>query len=179
MDPRRERALVARSRLDASAFGELYDAHLPRIHAFILRRVGERRVAEDVASMTFERALAAIRDDTIGDESLGGWLHRAAARAVADHVGRSTPRGPARTAIGDASADRTLAAALGRDALRRALLALPEHHRRIIVLRFLDGLEPDELCAVLECSRTTLAVRLHRALAALRKAVARESIDAA
>jgi len=81
--------------------------------------------------------------------------------------------------IGDESAARALAATLDRDVLRRALLVLPENHRRLLVLRFLDGLEPDELCSVLVCSRATLAVRLHRALRALREAVARESSDAA
>jgi RNA polymerase sigma-70 factor (ECF subfamily) len=178
MDPRRERALAARSRLDVSAFGELYDVHLPRIYAFILRRVGNMEAAEDLASKTFERAIAAVREDAIGDEAFGGWLHRAAARAVGDHVARAPRHGPDPTGSRDAPA-RALAASLDRDALGRALLALPEHHRRIIVLRFLDGLEPEELCSVLECSRATLAVRLHRALAALRKAVARESTDAA
>ena len=39
MDPTREQALVARSRVDAAAFGELYDYYLPRIYAFVARRV--------------------------------------------------------------------------------------------------------------------------------------------
>ncbi len=184
MDPQRERALVARSRFDASAFGELYDFYLPRIHAFILRRVRDRTVAEDVSAMTFERALGAVRRDGFRNEAFGGWLYRVAANAVVDHVrraGRTVPMpldGEWPAVAGDAAA-RSLAATLDRDVLRRALLALPENHRRLIVLRFLDGLEPDELCAVLECSRATLAVRLHRALRALRDAVARETTDAA
>ncbi len=198
---------MARSRLDASAFGELYDFYLPRIHAFVLRRVRDRSVAEDLTAMTFERALGAVRRDTFRNESLGGWLYRVAANVVVDHVrreGRTVPLpiddgaghndssngstgayGAARDGVGggpvlgDEAAARAFASALDRDVLRRALLVLPANHRRLIVLRFLDGLEPDELCSVLECSRTTLSVRLHRALRALRDAIARESIDAA
>jgi RNA polymerase sigma-70 factor (ECF subfamily) len=203
MDPQRERALVARSRVDASAFGELYDFYLPRIHAFALRRVRDRSAAEDISAMTFERALGTVRRDAFRNESFGGWLYRVAANAVIDHVrraGRTVPLptddgrersgaadgassfrrdGTDRALLGDEAAARAFASALDRDVLRRALLVLPDNHRRVIVLRFLDGLEPDELCAVLECSRATLAVRLHRALRALRDAVARESIDAA
>jgi RNA polymerase sigma-70 factor (ECF subfamily) len=195
MDPQRERALVARSRFDASAFGELYDFYLPRIHAFVLRRVRDRSVAEDLTAMTFERALGAVRRDGFRNESLGGWLYRVAANATVDHVrraGRTVPmpvegddrrrRGAPATRealLGDEAAARAFTAALDRDVLRRALLALPENHRRLIVLRFMDGLEPDKLCAVLECSRATLAVRLHRALRALRDAVQREAIGAA
>jgi RNA polymerase sigma-70 factor, ECF subfamily len=211
MDQARERALVARSRVDASAFGELYDFYLPRIHAFILRRVRDRSAAEDLTAMTFERALGIVRRDAFRNESFGGWLYRVAANAIVDHVRRESrtvpldvgsraARGPdgrgrggrsdsdapwsgdafdGGSVLGDAAAAREFAAAIDRDTLRRGLLALPENHRRVIVLRFLDGLEPDELCSVLVCSRATLAVRLHRALRALRDAVARESIDAA
>jgi RNA polymerase sigma-70 factor (ECF subfamily) len=208
MDPQRERALVARSRLDTSAFGELVDFHLPRIHAFVLLRVRDRTVAEDLTSMTFERALLNVRRDAFRNESFGGWLYRVAGNAVVDHVRRAGRTGPlptedgsaaiersgsaasastgatsttggGRAVLGDEAAAMAFAAVLERDVLRQALLVLPQHHRRVIVLRFLDGLEPDELCSVLECSRATLAVRLHRALAALRKAVARVAIDAA
>ena len=184
MDPQRERALVARSRFDASAFGELYDFYLPRIHGFILRRVRDRATAEDLTAMTFERALGAVRRDGFRNESFGGWLYRVGSNAVVDHVRRSgrtvpMPVGEEWPAIAGDAAARAFAAALDRDVLRRALLALPSNHRRLIVLRFFDGLEPDELCAVLECSRATLAVRLHRALGALRDAAARETIDAA
>jgi RNA polymerase sigma-70 factor (ECF subfamily) len=192
LDPTRERALVERSRVDASAFGELYDFYLPRIHGFVARRLGDQAAAEDVTAMTFERALTAVRRDGFRNDSFGGWLYRVAANAVIDHVRRSrrdvplgrraTDVGPlddADATVGDDRAERAFAAALDRDALRRALARLPDGHRKVIVLRFLDGLETDELAVVLGCSRSTAAVKLHRALRAMRAAIAQESTDAA
>src|SRR3954469_16537381 len=88
MDPLREQALVARSRSDSSAFGELYDFYLPRIYGYVARRVGERAVAEDVTAATFQRALEAVRRDDFRNESFGGWLYRVASNAVVDHVRR-------------------------------------------------------------------------------------------
>jgi len=189
MDPERERALVVRSRFDASAFGELYDFYLPRIYGFVARRVGDRAVAEDLTATAFERALGSIRRGDFRNESFGGWLYRVASNAIVDHVrrgrrtvtlatdedGEATRRRP----VGDDAAAAAFAAALDRDVLRRALLRLPDGHRRLIVLKFYDGLEIDELCAALGCSRQTFAVKLHRALRALRAAVAQESTDAA
>jgi DNA-directed RNA polymerase specialized sigma24 family protein len=58
-------------------------------------------------------------------------------------------------------------------------MSLPAGQRELLVMRFYDDLDTTELCAVLGCSRETLAVRQHRALRALRAAVARESIDVA
>jgi RNA polymerase sigma-70 factor, ECF subfamily len=190
----RERALVERSRSDASAFAELYDFYLPRIYGFIARRVGERAVAEDLTAMTFERALGAIRRGDFRNESFGGWLYRVASNAIVDHVrrGRRTVSlgGNGRSGedgldedrgllLGDEAATAAFAAALDRDVVRRALLRLPEAQRRLLVLKFFDGLEIDELCTAFGCSRPTFAVKLHRALGALRAAVAQETTDAA
>lgn len=196
MDPERERALVARARSDGAAFGELYDYYLPRIHGFVIRRVGDRATAEDLSAMTFERALGAVRSGSFRNESFGGWLYRVAANAIVDHARRGKwlvplglragdggdPDGGDRSPTiepGDDAAADAFAAALDRDQLRRALLGLPETHRRVLVLKFYDDLTIDELCAALGCSRATLAVKVHRALRALRGAIAKETTDAA
>lgn len=192
LDPTRERALVARARVDASAFGELYDHYLPRIHGFIARRLADPAAAEDVTAMTFERALSAVRRDDFRNEAFGGWLYRVAANAVVDHVRRArrtvplgrraTDGGPddgPELTLGDERAARELATALDRDELGRALGEVAPAHRRLLVLRYLDGLRTDELCAVLGCSPATLAVRHHRALRALRAVMATEATDVA
>ena len=192
LDPTREQALVARARVDAHAFGELYDFYLPRIHGFIARRLADRSAAEDITAMTFERALTAVRGDQFRNQAFGGWLYRVAANAVVDHVRRSSRQVPfGRRAtdggpdegfeleIGDERAERALLAALDRDVLRRALDGVANHHRQLLVFRYLDGLGTDELCALLQCSPATLAVRHHRALAAVRASLVQEASDVA
>jgi RNA polymerase sigma-70 factor (ECF subfamily) len=178
-----ERGLVARAREDSAAFAELYDFYLPRLYGFIYRRVQDRCVAEDLTSMTFQRALENVRRPDFRNDCFGGWLYRVASNVVVDHVrrdGRFVAMGDQHDAEapGDLAID-ALAAALDRDQVRRALLSLSNGHREILVLRFYDDLNTTEMCAVLGCSRETLAVRLHRALRALRMAVAKESADVA
>jgi RNA polymerase sigma-70 factor (ECF subfamily) len=175
-----ERQLVFRARDDSAAFAELYDFYLPRVFGFIYRRVQDRCVAEDLTSMTFQRALETVRRPEFRNDCFGGWLYRVASNAVVDHVRHD--RRFVSTADceepGDLALD-ALAAALDRDQLRRALLSLSNTHREVLVLRFYDDMDTSEICAVLGCSRETFAVRLHRALRALRVAVARESADVA
>ena len=55
--------------------------------------------------------------------------------------------------------------------MRRALATLPPHYRDAITLRYLGELSADDAAAVLECSKAALAVTLHRALGALRRAL--------
>ncbi len=178
-----ERQLVASAREDSGAFAQLYDFYLPRIYGFIYRRVQDRCVAEDLTSMTFQRALENVRRPDFRNECFGGWLYRVASNAVVDHVRRDrrfVARGNPdfREEPGDLALD-TLAAALDRDQLRRGLLSLSNAHRDVLVLRFYDDMDTSEICAMLGCSRETLAVRLHRALRALRVAIAKESADVA
>ena len=191
--PAREHALVARAPSDPAAFVELYDWYLPRIFGYLVRRVEERTVAEDLTATTFERALGALRSGTFRNESFGGWLYRVAGNALVDHVRRGRRYVPLAMRASDgtlddgagaetAADDRALAAftaAVERDALARALAELPARHRRVVVLRYVDGLEPAELAEALGCSRATAAVRLHRALRALRAVMEREATDVA
>ena len=194
MESAREQALVADARADAAAFGELYDFYLPRIYGFIARRVEDRAVAEDLTATTFERALGAIRHDDFRNASFGGFLYRVASNAVIDHARRARRTVPlgvrasdldedgdrdAAEELGDEAASRAFSAAIDRDALRRAMVRLPGMHRQVILLRYFDGLEPAELAAALGCSRQTLAVKVHRALRALRMEMDRGAIDAA
>jgi RNA polymerase sigma-70 factor (ECF subfamily) len=151
-----ERGLVVRAREDAAAFAELYDFYMPRVYGFVYRRVQDRCVAEDITSMTFQRALENIRDRRFV--------------AIGDPESMGEP---------NAVAIDALAAALDRDQLRRALLNLSNGHREVLLLRFYDDMDTPEICTVLGCSRETFAVRLHRALRALRLALAKESADVA
>jgi RNA polymerase sigma-70 factor, ECF subfamily len=178
----RERELVAGSRDDGTAFAELYDYYLPRIYGFIFRRVQDRCVAEDLTSMTFQRALENLRRPDFRNDCFGGWLYRVASNAVIDHVRRDRRYLSLTDLEGREPADLaldTLAAALDRDQLRTAMLGLSNTYREVLVLRFYDDLDVPEICAVLGCSREALAVRTHRALRALRSAVVRESADVA
>lgn len=52
-----------------------------------------------------------------------------------------------------------------------ALDVLPDAHREVLVLRFIDGLTPKEIAAHLDERENTVSVRLHRAIAELKKVV--------
>ena len=57
-------------------------------------------------------------------------------------------------------------------ALKRALAALPPHHRSVIVLRDLEGREYPEIASVLNCTVGGAKLRVLRARRALRDRVA-------
>ena len=141
MDPERERGLVVRARVDAEAYGVLYDHYLPRVYGFVARRMTDRAAAEEITTTCFQRGLETIQAGTLRTEALGGWLFRVAAQAIVDRAhrpaGRARPgSGPAISAspastgaeplVGDEVATTLFAAALDR---RRAPRGAPPADR--------------------------------------------------
>jgi RNA polymerase sigma-70 factor (ECF subfamily) len=179
--------MLVRARVDAEAYGTLFDHYLPRVYGFVARRVGDRASAEEITASTFQRGLEAIHSGTLRSETIGGWLVRVAANAIVDRherTGREIPAGVrasdvaepdaqrSQPLVGDAVATAVFGAAFERDEMRRALDRLTEPQRRVIVLKFFDDLTDLELCGALGVSAATLGVRLERALRALNLAAA-------
>ncbi len=194
MDPERERGLVVRARVDAEAYGVLYDHYLPRVYGFVARRTSDRAAAEEITATCFQRGLEAIQAGTLPTEALGGWLFRVAAQAVVDRPRRPEGADPAGVRagdmaepgaerpeglVGDTVATALFAAALDRDELRAGLRRLTEPQRRVVILKYFDDLSDPELCGALGVSAAQLGVRLERALRALNAVLAGTGVHAA
>lgn len=172
-----ERALVEQARTDPSAFAELYRRYLPRIHAFAYRRTGVVEIAEDISSATFERALRSLGSFRWRGGGFGPWLFRIASNELADHYRRAGRTAATRAATAllhdDAAADPADEADV-RDATSELLAAMDRlnpRYQRALELRYFAGLTPGEAAAALGTSRATMAVVVHRAVRALRRAL--------
>lgn len=141
------------------------------VYGYFTRRCGDRAVAEDLTSDTFLAAMDAARRPAPPPMTVP-WLIGVARHKLADHYRHrharlSVPMAelpePADPADDwDAELDRIVAEAV--------LARLPEHHRTVLALRYLDD------CSVAECAeligRTvhateTLLVRARRAFRSL------------
>jgi RNA polymerase sigma-70 factor (ECF subfamily) len=177
--------LVARARLDPSAFGALYRKYVSRIFAFSHRRTWTREAAEDVTAATFERAYRNLdRFDTQG-AGFGPWLYRIASNELVDHYrreGRSRSKRGQRAlrALADEHSHDDLEGIERDDEIRDMLSALDTlrpRYQEALTLRYLSGLSADDAAAAMGCSKPVLAVTLHRALGALRREVERGGSD--
>jgi RNA polymerase sigma-70 factor (ECF subfamily) len=182
----REQELVERARTDSEAFAVLYRRYVGRIHGFVHRRSGSHETAEEVVAATFERAWRALPGFRWRGGGFEAWLFRIAANEMAGYYRRaqraSSPRAQmVLREMAEALADddpglvELLRGSDDRmDQLRRALGTLRPRYQEVIALRYLAGLDTDQAAAAMGCSKPVLAVTLHRALGALRRAVARE-----
>jgi RNA polymerase sigma-70 factor (ECF subfamily) len=175
-----ERALVERARTDNRAFAELYRRYVHRVHAFAYRRSGSAQVAEDVTSTTFERALRGLPTFQWRSGGFGAWLFRIAANELTNHYRRQGRASSVKVQraygiyVSDAASGGEFdhVERMGSaEVIREAMTTLSDRYQQVIALRFLSGLSHDEAAQAMGVSKPVMAVTLHRAVAALRKAI--------
>jgi len=159
----------------------IYHRYKRRVYALALRIVGAGD-AEEVAQEAFIRVFRGLPKFR-GDAALGTWIYRLAVNVALSHRTRraNAPAVPAE----EGGAERVVAVtpqardlAL-RKQLERALALLPVGYRTVIVLHDVEGLEHEEVAAILGCHVGTSKSQLHKARAKLREMLAARGITAA
>ncbi len=178
-----EKALVERAKTDSAAFGILYDIYLGQIYGFILKRVGNVAVAEDITSLTFEKALRKLKDFHWQNVSFGAWLYTIAANAVTDHFRENVRKQKVdldsvpEIKDGRQSLEAEVSQKIFFENVRNLLPSLDEPDQTVLTLKLFSEKSNQEICQVVGLSKAHVAVRIHRALKKLRQELRERGID--
>src|SRR5215831_11721071 len=187
IDPRgdTESSLIARAKAgDPVAFEQLSSAYADRIFMLLLRLLGDRGDAEDIAQEVMLRAWRAIGTFR-GKSSYFTWLYRIAVneanRALQRRARRpsSVPIGPDELQLPGSGLDDPALRAETRElrvALLRALRDLPPELRIAIVLRDIEGLSTQDAAEVAGLGQAAFKSRLHQARLRVRAAIGDEAL---
>jgi RNA polymerase sigma factor (sigma-70 family) len=152
---------------DTHRFTGMYDECRQRVWAYVVSRAG-RQVADEVVSETF--AIAWRRLDDVPEPALP-WLLGVARNVLRDNI-RAEIRREALAAELKAWTEGDVADQVtGRMEVLRALAALRDDDREILILVAWHGLTPKEAARVIGCSLAAYRVRLHRARKRLKQAM--------
>lgn len=155
---------------DQNAFGRLYDRYVDVVFRFVLFRVNDRALAEDLTSETFLRALRRISSVSYQGRDVGAWFVTIARNLVLDHVKSSRYRLEMTTAdILDSSADdrgpeHEVVQEDTAAELMRCVAMLGRDQQECIVLRFMQGLSVSETAAVMGRNEGAIKALQHRAV---------------
>jgi RNA polymerase sigma-70 factor (ECF subfamily) len=154
---------------DTAAFGRLYDRYVDVVFRYVLFRVGDRELAEDVTSETFLRALRRITTVSYQGRDVGAWFVTIARNLVLDHVKSSRFRLEVTTAEVDAQRiesgpEQQVLSKVTNAALLQCVDQLGDDQRECIVLRFLHGLSVAETAEVMKRNEGAVKALQHRAV---------------
>jgi RNA polymerase sigma-70 factor (ECF subfamily) len=166
-------ALVARARRgDWEAFTALIRQHDDGLRALAFRLLGDRERMDDALQEAYLRALRGLPRFR-GDSAFGTWLYRIAYNACLDELKRSRREVVPLHEVPERLDARPgpLETASRRDELARALAALPPPDRAAVLLVDAQGFDYGTAAEILGVPEGTIASRLNRARAALRRAL--------
>ena len=158
------------------AFESLYERYQGPIYRFVLHMSGSTAIAEEITQEVFLAVIDKPKSYDPAKGSLAGYLFgiaRNLMRRSLQHSSHDVPLPEENTEDAHEMSDdndflEDLTQAESLDALRKAVLALPEAYREVVVLCELEEMSYPEAAAVLKCSPGTVASRLHRAKAMLK-----------
>ena len=161
--------------LDPQAIGAVNDQLYPEVYRYILYRLGDQSLAEDLASDVFVRLLEAVQQKKGPQTNLKGWLISTASHAVADHL-RRIYRRPTET-ISDSIQDlgpgpqNEFEQREQNHVVQQAYAQLTDEQQNVLALRFSQGYSLEETADVMKKNINAVKALQFRALAALQRQI--------
>lgn len=156
---------------DLDSFAPLYERYLQAVHNRVRYVIPEADV-EDVTQEVFIAVLRSLHGFR-GESQFSTWLRTLTNHKVAEYYRRRNRKQDPKEALmveaellADGSDDIQLEE---RIVLRKALAALPERHREVILLRFSEGMPFNEIAKTMGANLESTKSLFRRAVAALRK----------
>lgn len=169
---------------DEEAFREIMERYKKRAYGVAAGIVGDPDEALDVVQESFVKAYYSLKDFRFGSNFFT-WFYRLLVNQAIDRWRKMSRSGevpfdeawlsedssPPEAVVYPRTPEELAANGELHGALTRAIGALPEYHRAVILLREVDGLSYEEIAGVLDCSVGTVMSRLHYARGKLKEAL--------
>jgi RNA polymerase sigma-70 factor (ECF subfamily) len=149
----------------------LYAAELPRVYNFFRYRVGAGPMAEDLTSLTFEKAWRARHRYRRDLAAFSTWLFTIARNVAVDHFRQQRPHLPLEAAAhlpGGESAEELAERRSDEARLARLLAGLPDRERELLSLKYGAGLTNRAIARLTGLSESNVGTLLHRTIGGLR-----------
>lgn len=175
MDLREEKLLVEQAKKNPDAFGALYDLHYSKIFNYILKRVANVELAQDVTSETFIKALKNIWRFRWKNVSFSAWLYRIASNEIANSFRKKKNAIPLELASEpvDCANSALEDVIVAQDELKKhcdflffqeKISKLERKYQEVITLRFFEKKQIKEISEILGKREGTIKSLIHRAV---------------
>jgi RNA polymerase sigma-70 factor (ECF subfamily) len=171
--------LLQRARnFEEAALTEIYDQFSSDLYRYAMRLLGDQNLAEDCVAETFSRFLHALQRGGGPREHLRAYLYRVAHNWITDHYRRKEIQQKEylheESAIEMEDPSSIVHQQMEVEKIREALQILTPDQRQVIILKFLQGWNNQEIGAAIDKPVGAVKSLQHRGLAALKRVLIRE-----
>lgn len=161
---------------EVEAFGRLYSNHVERIYRYVFYQVRDKMTAEDITEEVFIKAWRAIDSCKGKEDTFSAWLYRIAHNCTIDALRRRQKQLVTEIEpIAEVSHPQPeIETELKRQELLEAIAYLPQNQRQVITLKFIEGLDNQEIGQVMDKNQGAIRILQMRALATLRQRLSGE-----
>jgi len=170
-----QRELNGLRTLDPQAIGAIYDHYFSDVYRFVLYRLNDENLAEDISSDVFVRLLEATKKKRGPKKNIKAWLISTASHIVTDHLRRYYRRPitelPENLIDQSDSPSDEFDISHQNNLTREAFQHLTPNQQSVLTLRFGQGYSLEETAVVMKKKANAVKALQFRALAALRRYV--------
>jgi RNA polymerase sigma-70 factor (ECF subfamily) len=167
---------------DQQAFATLYRSHVDRIYRYILYRVDNAIIAEDLTADVFMHALEGLSRYECSSSPWIAWLYSIANARVVDHYrrnGRITQQEVLEesTASIEMDWDGGIVTRFNHDVIQEAVRHLNDEQQQVIIYRFIESYSLEKTAMLMRKTIGAIKTMQHRALVAMAKSIQKRGIN--
>ena len=183
MDPNEEKELIKRAQKEPEAFAKLYDKYYLQIFGYILKRVANLEIAQDITSETFFKALKNLWKFRWKNIPFSAWLYRIANNEIANYFRKNKKHSISLDKLKEKGfepislhnpeaevlkAQEELKKHQDFLKIQEKISQLPIKYQEVITLRFFEKKKIKEISEILGKKEGTIKSLLHRGLEKLK-----------
>ncbi len=174
-----EKEVILQAKNDFKAFDYIYEKYMPMIFNYVMYRVYNREVAEDIVSTVFFKAMKNLALFKWRKIPFSAWLYRIAFNEICNHAKKEKKIQKISRNYHLEAEDKHVDTYNGKNEksfefIHTYLKQLPMKDQDLITLRFFERKSFSEIAGLTGKNESTLRVNLHRALKKLETLIPEE-----
>lgn len=164
---------------DTDSFGQLYDMYAIKIYRYAYFRVGSVEEAQDITSQTFLKVWEyLISPESEKVRNINAFVYRVARNMIVDHFRKKgidqefseTIELAEEMAAPENTLD-LIQKSLDKDALMAAIKKLKTIHQEVVLMRYVEDMDLNDIAIIINKSNGATRVLIHRALQELKNII--------
>lgn len=160
---------------DSDAFAFFYDKYVSRIYRFVLIKVSNKQIAEDLTQEIFLKVWQHLVDKK-DIRNFQSFIFRIAYNSVVDHYRQNSKQ---ELPLDYANENEDLATSdisdidqkIDSDTLLQKIRDLKPEYQEVLLLRYIESLSIDEIAEITQKEKSNIRVLIHRALNKLKEII--------